>query len=526
MKFIGYIVALFVLAAPWITRAKAEPPCMPFLVQPADFVGTLASDAQIDPEKFVIRCSTDILLNSRNVVAYINRAQAYAALGDYSKAVSDLRKALELNPKDEAALRLLPKFSRAAQTQLKEPEQRTDDPTAQLDRLLRDAAPKQSSDKSGYAGKDPFKDCSHATGDLGIAACTEVIRRNPRHAGAYQNRAVFHEKKDEREQAIADYTRAIEIKPEAELFEYRGMQYILTGKSTLALADYTRAIELGRKSTSVFSNRGYIYVNTYKDNARAIADFTKAIEIDPKYVTALHNRAVAYAELGQHDNSIADYTKAIALDSKNAMYHALRGRSYEKLGKKDLAESDYRQALKLDANSKEAAEGLKRLAASSETKSDEIRSDSDGRFLEGAMKVCEGSSIDKAITACTLLMMRSPRNDQLYTLRGYQYIQNDEYDLAVADYTKAIELNPKRALNYAMRGLAYNSKKEYARALDDSNKAIELDPRYARAYVVRGLTYEDLGKRDEAIADYRKALNIDAKQRSAIAGLTRLGVTP
>lgn len=514
MKFIRQCFFVILLVAPWATGAKGDPSCSFDLVEPADFVATLTSDARIDPEKFLVRCSTDILLNLRNDVAYINRAQAYAALGDYSKAVSDVRKALEINPKDKTALRLLPKFLSSAQS----------DPVSQLDNLSRDAAPKQSGDKSGYAGKDPFKDCTHATGDLGIAACTEVIRRNPRHAGAYQNRAVFHEKKGEREQAIADYTRAIEIKPEAELFEYRGMQYILTGKSTLALADYTRAIELGRKSTSLFSNRGYIYVTFHKDHARAIADFTKAIEIDPKYVLALENRASVYAHLGQHDNAVGDYTKAIALNSKNAMYHAFRGESYEKLGKKDQAEADYRQALKLDANSKPAAEGLKRLAASSETNSEEIKSD--GGFLEEAKKVCEGSSGERAIKACTFLIKLSPRNDRLYTYRGYEYVQKEEYDLAVDDYTTAIELAPKRALNYAMRGLAYSSKREYARAADDANKAIELDNKLAIAYVVRGHTQEGLGKRDEAIAEYRKALAIDAGQKRAISALKRLGVTP
>ena len=49
------------------------------------------------------------------------------------------------------------------------------------------------------------------------------------------------------DRAIADYTTAIQLKPDyAEAYNDRGFAYYLTGDAERAIADYTRAIEIGR----------------------------------------------------------------------------------------------------------------------------------------------------------------------------------------------------------------------------------------------------------------------------------------
>jgi tetratricopeptide (TPR) repeat protein len=144
-----------------------------------------------------------------------------------------------------------------------------------------------------------------------------------------------------------------------------------------------------------------------------------------------------------------------------------------------------------------------------------------------------------------------------YNHRGIAYLQKEEYDKALADYTKAIELDsdyevanndriiayrykieqsmikanelysqghldeaieayteiirdaPGEEEAYWRRGIAYLQKEEYDKAIVDHTKAIELDPDYAIAYNDRGFAYLQKEEYDLAIADCTKAIELD-----------------
>lgn len=380
----------------------------------------------------------------------------------------------------------------------------------------------------GYSGSDPAKDCGRAEGgDLAIAACTEVIRRDPKNAGAYNNRAIFHKRKGKVEEAIVDYTKAIEIKPEGDYFYSRGELHLMQGHSDLALADYTQAIDLGAKSAGLYTNRGFIYSGR-EDYEQSIDDYTKAIAIDPKYVNAWNNRAVAYAALGKHENSVADYSKAIEINAQEAGYYVRRGKSYEALGKKDEAAADYRHALTIEADNAPAKEGLGRLAGGGGAATEPPKSEDSGQraeTLKKAHKACDEDSGDVAIEGCSTLIKLSPSASAYYN-RGIEYEAKGATDLAMADYSKAIELNPKHAKAYTNRGAAYDRKNDKDRALADYTKAIESDPNLWLPYFNRGQIYEGLGKREEALADFRKVLAIEPDNEKAKLGISRLEATP
>ena len=66
---------------------------------------------------------------------------------------------------------------------------------------------------SSSALGDSRRNCGKMTGDAEVAACNEAIRQNPRDAISYYNLGVAHYAKKEHVQAIADYSKAIEINP-------------------------------------------------------------------------------------------------------------------------------------------------------------------------------------------------------------------------------------------------------------------------------------------------------------------------
>jgi tetratricopeptide (TPR) repeat protein len=78
------------------------------------------------------------------------------------------------------------------------------------------------------------------------------------------------------------------------------------GKCDQAINDYTRAIELNPYLPEAYNNRAYVYM-VKKDYASALSDLDMAIELRPDYVNALMNRGDIY----NYYYSI-DYTRAVA----------------------------------------------------------------------------------------------------------------------------------------------------------------------------------------------------------------------
>ncbi|MFW6105173.1 MAG: tetratricopeptide repeat protein [Chloroflexota bacterium] len=107
--------------------------------------------------------------------------------------------------------------------------------------------------------------------------------------------------------------------------------------------------------------------------------------------------------------------------------------------------------------------------------------------------------------------------------QGNIYLEQEQWDEAITEYTKAIELNPQFAGVYANRAVAYSQKDEYHLAIVDCEKAMELnasitlDTTVANAYMDRGLSYIKEGNYDKAIRDYTKAIEIDPENFFAYA---------
>ena len=92
---------------------------------------------------------------------------------------------------------------------------------------------------------------------------------------------------------------------------------------------------------------------------------------------------------------------------------------------------------------------------------------------------------------------------------GVKYLEQNEYDLAISEFSKALEIYPVSAATYNNRGFAYAKKGRYDLAISDFTKALEIEPNGAQAYCNRGTTYVVKGQFDIAILDLNKCLNLD-----------------
>ena len=164
-----------------------------------------------------------------------------------------------------------------------------------------------------------------------LADLNRAIELAPSLAPIYANRGIVYQLMDEVDQALADFNRASclyvhgrarscarRLQPRARArsqqprFFYlnRGAVYQRLKDKDRALADYTRAIELQPNNAMAYTNRGVLY-ELEGDHERAILDFDRAVELDPKLARAYANRGASYLRKGDVDRALADFDRAI-----------------------------------------------------------------------------------------------------------------------------------------------------------------------------------------------------------------------
>jgi tetratricopeptide (TPR) repeat protein len=144
----------------------------------------------------------------------------------------------------------------------------------------------------------------------------------------------------------------------AMYYSNRGDNDLKNGNYDQAIAEYTQAIDLDPSLTSFYYNRGLAY-GSKKDYDNAISDFSQVIKMNPRDEGAYFERGFVYAMKGSLELAIADFSQVIQLDPGDAYAYNNRGLAYEKIGQKDKAIKDFERALELttDPKLKKGVEG-------------------------------------------------------------------------------------------------------------------------------------------------------------------------
>ena len=98
-----------------------------------------------------------------------------------------------------------------------------------------------------------------------------------------------------------------------------------------------------------------------------------------------------------------------------------------------------------------------------------------------------------------------------YFSRGRAYMDKEDFEHAIADFSQVIHFYPDAAYGYAARSTAYFRHRDFDQAIADGTRMIELDPKSGSGYLCRGQAYDAIGDPDRAIADYDKVQDIDPK---------------
>jgi Tfp pilus assembly protein PilF len=147
---------------------------------------------------------------------------------------------------------------------------------------------------------------------------SERLRKDPNDVVAYMKRALAWRELGKWDDAIGDYTAAMQLQPNlAYLYSSRAGVYAEKGDYDRAIEDYTQNIRLRPKHDAAFDSRGNIY-QAKKQYDRALEDYNQAIRLNPKNFRAFNNRGVAYASTRQYERAVEDYQASLRLDPKYA----------------------------------------------------------------------------------------------------------------------------------------------------------------------------------------------------------------
>lgn len=137
-------------------------------------------------------------------------------------------------------------------------------------------------------GNSYLKNGDHASA---IQQFTTAIDRNPRCAGAYNNRAAARWALGDHDGAIQDFSKALQFESGNILALFnRGVVWADMGDLAKAVSDLSGVVVLSPEEGHVFAYRGYL-LNQQGDFAAAIDDYERAIQLDPGDADSRNNLA-------------------------------------------------------------------------------------------------------------------------------------------------------------------------------------------------------------------------------------------
>ena len=218
--------------------------------------------------------------------------------------------------------------------------------------------------------------------------------------------------------------------------------------------------------------------NGQTEQAKGYAESALTYLKKPSDEFEFYAKGAAYVVLKKYDRALTTFDQAIQQNPQQIIGYIRRGRLYSLRGEFALALKDFNKAIQLEG---ERSTGIEESKVSSKREKDPTAADiqSDPRPWFDNLKPGDA-----------------------YIDRGRAYLQQDDNDRAIADFTKAIELNPEGASAYNNRGVAYAGKLDFDRAIADFDKAIQLDPLLNNAHANRGVAFSKKGDEARARADF------------------------
>ena len=507
----------------------------------------------------IAKCTALIELRQDDWEAYINRGQAYVAIGKIDRGISDYNEARRVNSECAAEATLLRGHAHLAAGEFSQA----------LDGFAE--ARNLGGDHLKDAGFDIDIDCVEAHGRRGdahfktknfesaIEDFSSVLEYVPDHAGAYYDRGRCHFAKRDYLEAIEDYQSALSNLSDATEsgdegddiddfpYFYPGEErylydvpptfliYFELGKAYYGAGQYTSAIEAFEEvleeigmdhelmeyglGVPIYNRRGNAHFRL-GNYSQAIDDYSEAMRWGSisRNPVVWKNRGVAYYNIGQYQEAISDFDAFLQVRPEDGIIREQRDRARRLLD----AETEFDRDILENPNDPEVY--FWRGKQFAETGEDEKAIKDFSRALELYEQVygvqnktdsgLQGTHMEPSAGEMNESQSAAePGNDSallvecfLERAQAFDNLGRDEY--AFQDLERVLGIDPGCARALDHRGCLLQRGKKNREAISSFDESLKADPQNAETYLHRGMSYLRLGEREEANKDFEEWRNL------------------
>jgi protein O-GlcNAc transferase len=289
------------------------------------------------------------------------------------------------------------------------------------------------------------------------AACQDLLAGQPDDVEVLLLLAEIGVALGERDPAIQQYSRVIELRPEQPLAYYKRANLLKDrGELEGALGDYDRAVTLDPRYAYALCNRGFVLSRLNRLEA-ALDSYDRAIAVTPDDALALFSRADVLRQLKRPEEALAGYDRAISVSP-------------------DFLQSHYNRGLLL-FEQRRWAEAL--------------------------------GSFDRAVAL-------KPDLHEIHYYRGLALFEQRKLTEGLASFDRAIALKPDYPAAYYSRGVLLTEGGRYPDALASLARALALRPDYPDANLIRATVFLRMKNYAAAIAEYERVIAFKPEMRFAL----------
>jgi tetratricopeptide (TPR) repeat protein len=307
----------------------------------------------------------------------------------------------------------------------------------------------------------------------------------------YYQQGLTNRQNGDRQRAIEDLTRALQIDPDfADAYYHRGLTYYDAGELHNAAFDYTQAIQRLPDRPDYHYARALVRL-ALKNLPGALEDVERTIALDCNYAPAYNLRGIVLRKSNHISGAIASFKQAaeLYLAQKDA---ASARRCLEKikpLQPRVVVQNPVPLGVPSDVRS----------AASADRPQD---------FYAQMLAQAEQGDASSVLRELNWVLQLDDRDARAYCCRGVIHSQIGDARAAISDFNQALRLNPQDAIAYRHRGTVRLQLGDFGGAVEDLNRAMQIAPQDARLLMARGNAHREMGNYSRAIADYTEALQL------------------
>jgi len=344
--------------------------------------------------------------------------------------------------------------------------------------------------------------------DLALQDIDQALARNSRDAPALASRAQVRLVRGDKQAALADLARVIELKADAASYLLRARAQHDLKEYAAAIADCNKALALAPKNVEVLLARGAA-LQALNRNDDALADFDAALAADPASPAASARKVELLRGQKKFTEAFAECERLLKLQPKSAEALARRGGIHQAMNRSDAALQDLDAAIAADASLAAAWLGRAEVLRGLQRTEEALRDYSQALALQPdqpAALAARGAihfgrrNFSQARDDYSAALRLDPQPSYL-RVRGLTNLLLKDFDASLADWNSLADLQPQNSDCPYFRGAIYMGRREYEPALKAFGQAIAIKANDARAYSARAHVYHRQGKLNEALAE-------------------------